>query len=96
MNLSEVFVGDLAPEITDEVLFKAFEMFGSLATARVKWDPDTGKSRGFGFLSFRDKTDAEQAIASMNGEWLGSKVVRVNWASSRTGGGGVARREPYR
>ena len=40
-----------------------------------------GKSRGYGFLAFRDKTDAEQAIATMNGEWLGSRAIRVNWAN---------------
>lgn len=48
-----VFVGDLSPEVNDEVLNKAFGAFGSLSEARVMWDMNSGKSRGYGFLSFR-------------------------------------------
>ena len=87
-----VFVGDLSPEVSDEVLAKAFAAFGSMSDARVMWDMNSGKSRGYGFLAFRDKTDAEQAIATMNGEWLGSRAIRVNWANQKTqsgGGGGM-------
>jgi len=80
---SHVFVGDLSPEVTDQVLQKAFSAFGSLSDARVMWDMNSGKSRGYGFLAFRDKTDAEQAIATMNGEWLGSRAIRVNWANQK-------------
>lgn len=79
-----VFVGDLSPEVNDEVLAKAFGAFGSMSEARVMWDMNSGKSRGYGFLSFRDKADAEQAIATMNGEWLGSRAIRVNWANQKT------------
>jgi len=50
------------------------------------WDMNSGKSRGYGFLAFREKTDAEQAIATMNGEWLGSRAIRVNWANQKTQG----------
>jgi len=81
-----VFVGDLSPEVNDEVLGKAFSAFGTLSDARVMWDMNSGKSRGYGFLAFRDKTDAEQAIATMNGEWLGSRAIRVNWANQKTQG----------
>lgn len=82
-----VFVGDLSPEVNDEVLAKAFSAFGTMSDARVMWDMNSGKSRGYGFLAFRDKTDAEQAIATMNGEWLGSRAIRVNWANQKTQGG---------
>ncbi|KIL70623.1 hypothetical protein M378DRAFT_183247 [Amanita muscaria Koide BX008] len=85
-NHYHVFVGDLSPEVNDEVLGKAFSAFGSLSDARVMWDMNSGKSRGYGFLAFRDKTDAEQAIATMNGEWLGSRAIRVNWANQKTQG----------
>ena len=87
-NHCHVFVGDLSPEVTDEVLSKAFSAFGTLSDARVMWDMNSGKSRGYGFLAFRDKTDAEQAIATMNGEWLGSRAIRVNWANQKSGGMG--------
>jgi nucleolysin TIA-1/TIAR len=82
-----VFVGDLSPEVNDEVLGKAFSAFCTMSDARVMWDMNSGKSRGYGFLAFRDKTDAEQAIATMNGEWLGSRAIRVNWANQKTQGG---------
>ncbi|KAF8527853.1 hypothetical protein BU17DRAFT_73546 [Hysterangium stoloniferum] len=81
-----VFVGDLSPEVNDEILGKAFGAFGTMSDARVMWDMNSGKSRGYGFLAFRDKTDAEQAIATMNGEWLGSRAIRVNWANQKTQG----------
>ena len=86
-NHFHVFVGDLSPEVNDDILAKAFSAFGTLSDARVMWDMNSGKSRGYGFLAFRDKTDAEQAIATMNGEWLGSRAIRVNWANQKTQGG---------
>ncbi|KAL1921775.1 uncharacterized protein VTP21DRAFT_10417 [Calcarisporiella thermophila] len=79
-----IFVGDLSPEVTDEVLSKAFSAFGSMSEARIMWDPNTGKSRGYGFVSFREKSDAEHAISTMNGEWLGSRAIRCNWANQKT------------
>ncbi|KAI9022814.1 hypothetical protein CLU79DRAFT_750900 [Phycomyces nitens] len=81
-----IFVGDLSPEVNDSVLTKAFSPFRSTSEARVMWDQTTGKSRGFGFVAFRDKADAEQAIATMNGEWLGSRAIRCNWANQKTSG----------
>lgn len=47
------------------------------------WDPNSGKSRGFGFVAFKAKADAERAIATMNGEWLGGRPLRVNWANQK-------------
>lgn len=87
-NHFHVFVGDLAPEINDATLRKAFAAFGSLTDARVMWDLNTGKSRGYGFLAFKEKPDAEQAISAMNNEWLGSRAIRVNWANQRAGAEG--------
>ncbi|KAF7731735.1 hypothetical protein EC973_008249 [Apophysomyces ossiformis] len=82
-NHFHVFVGDLAPEITDDTLARAFSGFETMSEAHVMWDSVSGKSRGFGFVAFRDKTDAEQAIATMNGEWLGSRTIRCNWATQK-------------
>ncbi|KAI9314768.1 hypothetical protein BX666DRAFT_1963384 [Dichotomocladium elegans] len=78
-----VFVGDLAREINDDMLAKAFSGFNTMSEAHVMWDANSGNSRGFGFVAFRDKTDAEQAIATMNGEWLGSRQIRCNWATQK-------------
>ncbi|KAI9262195.1 hypothetical protein BDA99DRAFT_510500 [Phascolomyces articulosus] len=85
-----IFVGDLSPEVTDEVLGSAFTPFRTLSEARVMWDQSTGKSRGFGFVAFRERADAEQAIATMNGEWLGSRAIRCNWANQKNTGAAAA------
>ncbi|CDK24993.1 unnamed protein product [Kuraishia capsulata CBS 1993] len=78
-----LFVGDLSSEINDEILTKAFSSFPSLTQAHVMWDMQTGRSRGYGFVSFSDHGDAERALATMNGEWIGGRAVRLNWASHR-------------
>ncbi|KAK9763410.1 E3 ubiquitin-protein ligase pub1 [Basidiobolus ranarum] len=78
-----VFVGDLSPEVNDQVLAQAFSAFGSMSDARVMWDMNSGKSRGYGFVAFREKADADQAINTMNGEWLGSRAIRCNWANQK-------------
>ncbi|KAF9897531.1 hypothetical protein BX616_005446 [Lobosporangium transversale] len=78
-----IFIGDLSPEINDEMLSNTFSVFGSMTDARVMWDPNSGKSRGYGFAAFKDRLDAERAIMSMNGQVLGNRAIRCNWASQR-------------
>jgi nucleolysin TIA-1/TIAR len=73
----------LSNEVNDEVLLQAFSAFGSVSEARVMWDMKTGRSRGYGFVVFRERTEAEKAINSMDGEWLGSRAIRCNWANQK-------------
>ena len=82
-NHFHVFVGDLSNEVNDEVLLQAFSVFGSVSEARVMWDMKTGRSRGYGFVAFRERSDAEKALSSMDGEWLGSRSIRCNWANQK-------------
>ncbi|RMJ23945.1 hypothetical protein PHISP_05193 [Aspergillus sp. HF37] len=82
-NHFHIFVGDLSNEVNDEVLSQAFSAFGSVSEARVMWDMKTGRSRGYGFVAFRDRTDADKALSSMDGEWLGSRAIRCNWANQK-------------
>ena len=70
-NHFHIFVGDLSNEVNDEVLLQAFSAFGTVSEARVMWDMKTGRSRGYGFVAFRDRGDAEKALSNMDGEWLG-------------------------
>ncbi|RYR44385.1 hypothetical protein Ahy_A08g040722 isoform C [Arachis hypogaea] len=49
--------------------------------ARVMWDHKTGRSKGYGFVSFRDHQDAQSAINDMTGKWLGNRQIRCNWAT---------------
>ncbi|XP_010939882.1 oligouridylate-binding protein 1B isoform X1 [Elaeis guineensis] len=76
-----IFVGDLSPEVTDSTLFACFSVYPSCSDARVMWDQKTGRSRGFGFVSFRNQQDAQSAINDLTGKWLGSRQIRCNWAT---------------
>ncbi|CRG83067.1 Nucleolysin TIAR [Talaromyces islandicus] len=82
-NHFHIFVGDLSNEVNDEVLLQAFSAFGSVSEARVMWDMKTGRSRGYGFVAFREFDDAEKALKSMDREWLGSRAIRCNWANQK-------------
>ncbi|XP_027334259.1 oligouridylate-binding protein 1B-like isoform X2 [Abrus precatorius] len=81
-----IFVGDLSPEVTDATLFACFSVYPSCSDARVMWDQKTGRSRGFGFVSFRNQQDAQSAINDLTGKWLGSRQIRCNWATKGAGG----------
>lgn len=91
-----LFVGDLSPEVDDKALFSAFRVFGSISDAKVMMDPNRpDHSRGYGFVAYRKKEDAQRALSEMNGEFLGSKAIRVNWANQKgiasdDGGGAVS------
>ncbi|XP_026560652.1 nucleolysin TIAR isoform X3 [Pseudonaja textilis] len=82
-NHFHVFVGDLSPEITTEDIKSAFAPFGKISDARVVKDMTTGKSKGYGFVSFYNKLDAENAIVHMGGQWLGGRQIRTNWATRK-------------
>ncbi|KAI9162243.1 hypothetical protein LWI28_025288 [Acer negundo] len=76
-----IFVGDLSPEVTDATLYACFSVYPSCSDARVMWDQKTGRSRGFGFVSFRNQQEAQGAINDLTGKWLGSRQIRCNWAT---------------
>ncbi|KTF80010.1 hypothetical protein cypCar_00035889 [Cyprinus carpio] len=82
-NHFHVFVGDLSPEITTDDVRAAFAPFGRISDARVVKDMATGKSKGYGFVSFFNKWDAENAIQQMGGQWLGGRQIRTNWATRK-------------
>uniref|UniRef100_A0A673KK88 Nucleolysin TIA-1-like n=1 Tax=Sinocyclocheilus rhinocerous TaxID=307959 RepID=A0A673KK88_9TELE len=82
-NHFHVFVGDLSPEISTDDVRAAFAPFGKISDARVVKDLATGKSKGYGFISFINKWDAENAIQQMNGQWLGGRQIRTNWATRK-------------
>lgn len=81
-----VFVGDVSPDIESHQLREAFAPFGQISDCKVIRDPQTHKSKGYGFVCFVHKEDAEMAIAGMNGQWLGGRSLRTNWATGKGGG----------
>lgn len=86
----KVFVGGLSWDTDNDSLRSAFEAFGEVSEATVVLDRDTGRSRGFGFVSYKDPEAAKNAIAEMDGRDLDGRSIRVNEANDRPprGGGG--------
>ncbi|KAJ6995388.1 RNA-binding protein 208 isoform X2 [Populus alba] len=80
-----IFVGDLSPEVTDATLYACFSVFPSCSDARVMWDHKTGRSKGYGFVSFRNQQEAQSAINDLTGKWLGNRQIRCNWATKGVG-----------
>lgn len=72
-----IFVGNLAGEVTDESLLKAFSKWPSVQKARVVRDKRTTKSKGFGFVSFSDADDFFRAARDMQGKYIGSHPVLI-------------------
>ena len=87
-----IYVGNLAPEVTEDDLKQAFEAFGQVQTATVIKDKFSGESRGFGFVEMPAKAEAQTAITEMNGKDLKGRALNVNEARPKTerprGGGG--------
>jgi cold-inducible RNA-binding protein len=88
----KLFVGGLSWGTTDDGLHQAFERFGEIAEAKVITDRETGRSRGFGFVTFANDEGAMSAVSEMNGAQLDGRTIRVNEAENqvprRAGGGG--------
>ncbi|MCB9794308.1 MAG: RNA-binding protein [Alphaproteobacteria bacterium] len=85
---NRLFVGGLAWATKDEGLREAFESFGTVVDAKVITDRETGRSRGFGFVSFENDEEAAAAVEAMDGQELDGRRIRVNEAQERSGGGG--------
>ena len=85
-----LFVGGLSWGTDDEGLRRAFEQFGEVDDVRVITDRETGRSRGFGFVTILDDSAATNAIEEMDGSELDGRTIRVNVAQERQprGGGG--------
>jgi cold-inducible RNA-binding protein len=86
---SKLFVGGLAWTTDSEALRAAFQAHGEVVEAKVITDRETGRSRGFGFVTYATEAEAKKALA-MNGAELDGRTLRVDLAneSSRGGGGG--------
>ncbi|TPP63947.1 Nucleolysin TIA-1 [Fasciola gigantica] len=85
-NLSDsyhIFVGDLAPDIEDDMLHAAFAAFGNVTECKIIKDMHTQKPKGYGFVAYKTKQEAERAIQIMNGQVIGSRAIRTNWAVRR-------------
>lgn len=80
---SKLFVGGLSYDTDNASLRKAFEAFGEVTEAAVITDRDTGRSRGFGFVTMADRKDAAQAIRKLNGQEFQGRTLVVRQATER-------------
>ena len=91
---NKLYVGNLAYSVRDESLQEAFGQFGTVTSAKVMMDRDTGRSKGFGFVEMGSDAEAQSAINGMNGQALEGRAIVVNEARPREerpggfGGGG--------
>ncbi|HKY37941.1 MAG TPA: RNA-binding protein, partial [Polyangiaceae bacterium] len=87
---NRLYVGNLSFHTTTDVLRQAFAASGEVTDAHVVTDRETGRSRGFGFITMADEAQAQAAIQAMNGADLDGRPLRVNEAEERPqrGGGG--------
>ncbi len=83
---NKLFVGGLSWDTSDDSLRNAFQSFGNVREARVILDRETGRSRGFGFVTLGSPAEAEKAVEAMNGSFLDGRAIRVNVAEERPGG----------
>jgi len=104
---TKLYVGNLSFQTSSEELQQLFAQAGTVESAAVVEDRDTGRSRGFGFVEMATKEEAEAAIAQFNGKELNGRNLTVNEArpredrggrggggGGRGGGGGGGNREP--
>ncbi len=88
-----IYVGNLPGDVTEDDLRQAFGAFGDVASINIIKDRFSGESRGFGFVEMANKSEAEAAIAGVNGQEIKGRAVKVNEArpktdSPRSSGGG--------
>jgi cold-inducible RNA-binding protein len=84
----KLFVGGLSWDTTDDGLRQAFASYGEISEAKVITDRDTGRSRGFGFVTFAQDEEAKTAMAKMDGTSLDGKNIKVNEAQEKSPRGG--------
>src|SRR5438094_10068871 len=89
----KLYVGNLGYGVSDSDLLKMFESHGTVQSAQVIMDRDTGKSKGFGFVEMNSDQEAQAAIAALNGQDSNGRALTVNEArprEERSGGRGKA------
>lgn len=84
---TKLYVGNLTYSVTDSELQELFQAHGTVKSAQVIMDRDTGRSKGFGFVEMSTPEEAEAAIAAMNGKDNGGRALTVNEARPKEGGG---------
>ncbi len=90
-----LYVGNLSYGTTDAALRQLFEEHGSVTSAQIIMDRETGRSKGFGFVEMSSDQEAQAAITALNGTQIDGRALTVNEARPKTEGGGGGGRGGY-
>jgi cold-inducible RNA-binding protein len=96
---SKLFVGNLSFDLTENDLQDAFAAHGTVVEANLMMDRETGRPRGFGFITMSTPAEAQKAMDALNGKELSGRALTVNLArprEERSGGGGGGGRRDFR
>ena len=96
--MKNIFVGNLSYGATEDSIRSLFEAYGTVERVNLVTDRDTGQARGFGFVEMSVSSEADRAIAELNGRELDGRALNVNEArpkENRGSGGGYGRRNRY-
>jgi len=88
MNGAKIYVGNLSWNTNDDTLRQVFGQYGAVLDSIVMRDRETGRSRGFGFVTYASEQEAQGAIATANDQELDGRRIKVNLANARGSGGG--------
>jgi len=88
--MTNLFVGNLSFQTTQDDLIAAFSQYGAVERVNIVTDRETGQARGFAFVEMTDRREAETAIARLNGAELNGRAMNVNEARPKPQGGGRA------
>jgi RNA recognition motif-containing protein len=86
--LTNIFVGNLSYQTTQDDLHAAFSAYGAVERVSIVTDRDSGQPRGFAFVEMTERNEAENAIAALNGAELNGRALNVNEARPKPAGGG--------
>ena len=81
-----IYVGNLSSEVSEDQLRQLFEEFGTVESAKIITDRETGMSRGFGFVEMPDGEEASKALEAANGKEVSGSEIKVSEAKGKTGG----------
>jgi RNA recognition motif-containing protein len=86
-----IYVGNLSYDVSDSALEQMFAQYGTVESAKVVMDRDTGRSKGFAFVEMKTDQETQAAIAGLNGQMSGGRSLTVNEARPREDRGGSGR-----
>ena len=86
--MKKIYIGNFSFNMTEQELKSLFEPYGAVESATLVTDRDTGRSRGFGFVSMTNDEEAEKAMAALNGRDSGGRALTVNEAKPQAPRGG--------